>query len=337
MAGRHAPAPSSRYGSRTDQPAAGVPGAAAPKVAAVGVGRWGGNILRDLEALGALAAAAEVDDAVRARLNERFPGLAVFHCYQDVLDSDVEAVAIATPAPTHYDLVHAALEADKDVFVEKPLALSAQQGRKLVALAEARRRVLQVGHLLLYQPALQWIKAYLRAGHLGELRYIKQERYGAGPIREVENVLWCMGSHDISVQLYLLEALPQCHHRVGHRILQDRVDDDVHLHLRYPGGIDCFLHTSWAWPSHRRQLTIGGTRGTLVYDELNQKVTRYSNGPSRTEHWPPPGEHLFTGDPAPLALEMADFLRCIRERTSPLSDGHFALRVIEVIESAMRD
>ena len=180
-----------------------------PRVAVVGTGYWGKNLVRNFDGLGALAAVCDSSAATLAKFTTDYPDCRGIASYDDILaDSDIDAVAIATPAETHYDLADRALRAGKDVFVEKPLALLADHGEKLVALAEKSDRILMVGHLLWYHPAVLKLKELIDAGELGSLQYIYSNRLNLGKIRREENILWSFAPHDISVILGLLDDTP---------------------------------------------------------------------------------------------------------------------------------
>lgn len=305
------------------------------KVAAIGAGRWGRNIVRNLRDLGALAAVAEPDPATRDSLRADCPGVSFHDDYKSVLDSDVPAVAVATPAPTHYRVVRAALEAGKDVFVEKPITLASAEADELAALARERGRVLMVGHLLLYQPAVQWIRAHLASGALGRVHGLHQERLNLGKARSVENALWSLGVHDVAVLLHLVGEAPSTVRAEGQRVLQPDVEDDVYLHLDFPGGARAHLHCSWLWPEMRRRLTVVAERGMLVYDEKTQAVTLHDKGIGPDLASRDDGERvLFRGEGQPLRLELQHFLDRVADRKTPLSDGASAAEVVRVLERA---
>jgi predicted dehydrogenase len=246
-------------------------------------------------------------------------------------------VAIATPGPLHYEIARAALLAGKDVFVEKPMTLSVAEAEELVCLAEEKGRILMVGHLLLYQPAVAWIKEYLAAGKLGEVHLIHQERLALGRACAVENVLWSLGVHDVASLLYLTGRTPTGISITGAQVLQAGVEDEIHLELYFPGGLRAHLHASWLWPETQRRMVIAGSRGFLVYNELEQTVTLHKKGinPDLTNR-DEGTELLFTGEGRPLTRELAHFLECLSTRKTPLSDGRNGLAVIKVLEEAGR-
>lgn len=303
-------------------------------IGVIGAGNWGKNLVRTFHRLGELSGVAEVNPEIRERLRQAYPEVPVYDDYRHLLESSVPAVAIATPAATHYDLAREALAAGKDVFVEKPLALSKAEAEELVAVAAAGGRILMAGHLLLYQPAVSWIKDYLASGALGRIAFFTQERLKFGRVRSVENVLWSFGVHDIAVLLYLVGQRPQRVAAWGQRFLQGGIEDDVHVHLDFGGGVQAHLHVSWLWPKTRRLLTIVGSEGMLTYDELKGEVALHRKrvGPD-LKHCDEGSEVVFRSAEEPLLLECRHFLECVRERKTPLSDGRSAVEVVAILEA----
>jgi predicted dehydrogenase len=304
-------------------------------VAVIGAGNWGKNLVSNLQSLRSLSAVAEASPVLREALARRYPGVPLYEDYRPVLASSIPAIAIATPAPTHHAIARDALLAGKDVFVEKPLVLSTRHAQELVELAASRRRVLMVGHLLLYQPAIRWLKEYLQTGALGKLHSLHQKRLNLGRARSVENALWSLGVHDIAVLLYLVGREPASLRIVGQHALQPGVEDDVYLHLDFPGGVQAHLHTSWLWPEKSRSLTVIGSRGMLIFDETQQTVTLHRKRirPDLNHH-DEGTEVVFQGHGEPLRLELEHFLSCLSARRQPLSDGASGLAVIRVLEQA---
>jgi predicted dehydrogenase len=263
-------------------------------------------------------------------------------------DPSIEAVAIATPARTHFALAQAALLAGKHLFVEKPLAMSTAEARTLVDLAAARGLVLMVGHVFEYNPAVRYIKAAMMAGELGEIYYLYSRRVNLGRVQSDVNALWSIAPHDISIALYLLDQLPaevSCH---GASCLNDEVEDVIFLTLHFPGNVLCHIHVSWLDPSKVRELTVVGSRKMVVYDDVSTegKVRIYDKGVYRKGD-PIYGEFqykLHSGDilipridmQEPLTLECAHFVDCIRRGQTPDTDGANGLRVVAVLEAAQK-
>lgn len=307
------------------------------KVAVLGAGQWGMNLIRTFHELGALAAVVEVDAERRARVQVQYPDAQVFEDPEPVWDSPVPAVVVATPVPTHYDLARQALLAGKDVFVEKPLTLSVADAAELVGLARRQGRVLMVGHLLLYQPAIRWLKQRLAEGLIGRVHSLHQERLNLGRVRSAENALWSLGVHDVAVLLYLVGGPPEQVSVTGQRVLQPGIEDDVYMHLRFPGGVQAHLHTSWLWPEKRRRLTIVGSEAMVVYDELTQTVTLHRKRISRSlDHVDEGSEVVYQDDGEPLRLECEHFLEAVRSHQPPVSDGALGIEVLRVLEQAQQ-
>lgn len=303
----------------------------------IGAGGWGNNLARTLYELGVLGGIAELRPELRAQLASLYPTVPLYPDGQHLLQSDIPAVAIATPAATHVALVREALAAGKHVFVEKPLSLRREEAEELADRADRDGRILMVGHLLLYQPAVRWIKDFLASGVIGVLYSLHQERLNLGRVRTVENALWSLGVHDVAVLLYLVGEAPERVIAQGQAVLQRGVEDDVYLHLRFPGGVQAHLHASWLWPEKRRRLTVIGSRTMLVYDEIAQEVTLHRKRigedlQPRDEG----GEVVFRGAAQPLRLEMEEFVACVRDGRRPLSDGRQGVEVVAVLEEATR-
>lgn len=308
------------------------------KVAVIGAGAWGKNIVRTLAELDALGAICDPDEDKLAVFGAEYPEAATVRDWRDLLETDIPAVAIATPTPLHYEMAEAALLADKDVYVEKPLTHGSDEARALTELAGKRGRILMVGHLLLYQPAVSWIKDYLATGELGDLYGIRHERLTLGRARSAENVLWDIGVHDIALMLYLTgESRPSEIRASGHRLLQLGVEDDVHVHLAFPSGVRGNLHASWLWPETNRRTIIRGAAGMLVYDEVAQTVTLHRKWIDKElQNRDEGSEVVHRGHGQPLKLELEHFLARLADRAPPLSDGASAVAVIETLERANR-
>lgn len=308
------------------------------KVAVLGAGKWGINLVRTFHELSALGAVVDVDAERRAWVQAQYPDVEVFPDPEPVWRSTVPAVAVATPVPTHYELARQALVAGKDVFVEKPLTLSVTEAAELVELARRQGRILMVGHLLLYQPAIRWLKERLADGLVGRVHSLHQERLNLGRVRATENVLWSLGVHDVAVLLYLVGEAPERVAVTGQRVLQPGIEDDVYVHLDFPGGVRAHLHVSWLWPEKRRRLTIVGSEAMVTYDELDRTVTLYRKCVNRNLEQIDAGTDVVLRDTNDsLRLECEAFLRAIETREPPVSDGVSALSVLRVLEVAHKE
>ncbi len=308
------------------------------KVAVIGAGFWGRNLIRNLHEMGVLEAVAEHHGEARAELQATYPELRLYSEPSEIFaDATIQGVLIGTPSPTHYQLAKLALLAGKDAFVEKPMTLNSQDAEELVQLAKQHKRVLMTGHLLLFQPAVRWIKEFLDSGKLGTLYSLHQERMDLGRAQPVENVLWALGVHDIAVLLYLVGAQPERIRASGHHVLTPGVEDDVYVHMEFPSGVRANLHNSWLWPVKRRRLVVVGSKGMLVYNEVHQKVVHYQKSiGSDLKNRDEGAELVFEGHGQPLRLELEHFLECMRTRATPLASGESAIEVIKALEAAAR-
>lgn len=307
------------------------------RVAVIGAGRWGRNHVRTFSLLGALAAVVDSDPDTRARVAHEYPTVAVHAGIEAVLDDNsIDGIVVATPAPTHHSVASQVLDAGKDVLVEKPLTLSTSEARALVSKAEDSGRILMVGHLLLYQPAIAWMRGLLASGELGRVVRIETERLNLGRVRREENVLWSFAPHDLSVILHLLgEPRLVGTRAVGQCALQPGIEDHVHAEFSFEGGVSAHIHCSWLWPEKVRRTTVIGTKGMVVYDEVAGRVTVFRRGAAASLEtfddgaYSPELENI-----EPLRRECEAFLEAMETRKTPPSDGRNGLAVVELLEAA---
>jgi predicted dehydrogenase len=313
-------------------------------VGLAGLGYWGPNLARNLDDLPGLELTwiCDRDESALDRVAPRFPDARRTTRFEDLLADDaLDAVAIATPVVTHFELAREALVAGKHVFVEKPLALSSTLGEQLLALAEERGLVLMPGHLLLYHPGVAKLKELVAGGELGRLLYVYGNRQNLGQIRRDENALWSLGAHDLSVILHLVEEEPIEAWARGESFLNAGVEDVVFCYLRFPSGVVAHMHLSWLDPHKIRRMTVVGDNKMAVFDdmELERKVTVYDKGPEqRADTW---GEwQTRTGDISipkisndePLKLECAHFLALLRGEGDRLEAAREGLAVVRALE-----
>ena len=317
-----------------------------PRVGVAGLGHWGPNLVRNFAALADLT--WRCDSAPRSELASRYPHAQFTGSFTEMLaDPQLEAVVIATPAPTHFALARQALEAGKHVLVEKPPAMKAREMDELVSLAGERDLVLMPGHLLLYHPGVRRMKDMIAAGELGEVLCIYGNRQNLGIIRSNENALWSLGVHDLSVILYLLDEEPVEATAFGCDFLMSGVEDVVFCYLRFPSGKVAHLHLSWLDPHKTRKLTVVGTQKMVVFDdmELERKVTIYERAPWRTPdrygEWQTRTGDIFSpriaGD-EPLKRECQEFLQLIRgegDRAKVARDGARVVRTLEMLTMSL--
>lgn len=307
------------------------------KVAAVGAGNWGKNIVKTLNSMGCLHSILETNSERAAALRLEYPSIVVHEEIGAVLESNAGAVTIASPAATHYDLAKKFIEAGKHVFVEKPLTLSSHEGQELVDLAKSKGVTLMVGHLLLYQPAIKFIKDAIAKGRIGEAKSFHQERLNLGRARAAENVLWSLGVHDVAALLYLTDAKPTEVSFSGQAVLQKNIEDDFYLHMKLDNGQYAHLHSSWLWPELRRRLTVIGAKGMLIFDEIEKKVTLHKKSIDATLTNVDDGsEVVYEGSGEPLKNELEHFVECCKTGQKPNSDGASGVEVLKVMELAGR-
>ncbi|MBD2231241.1 Gfo/Idh/MocA family protein [Phormidium tenue] len=303
-------------------------------VIVVGSGHWGQNLVRNFEQLGHLAGVVEVDAALRQRLQTNHPKATVYDSFDAALASAAPAIVLATPAPTHFELTLAALKAGKDVFVEKPMTLRAAEARQLAEYADAHDRILMVGHLLLYQPAIAWMRHYLRSGEAGAVHHVATQRLNLGKVRSTENVWWSLAPHDISIILDLLGSPAlEAVQAVGHARLQSAIADEVQVDLAFATGQTAHLHCSWQWPLKQRGTVVVADRKMLVYDEIEQVVTvHHKQFDSHLNAVDEGTQTIDIADAQPLKLECEHFLACVASRQRPHSDGWNGVAVVEILE-----
>ncbi len=319
------------------------------RVAHVGVGGWGKNVVRVVGELAELAWIVDVDASRLAPYAERYPAARLAATLDAALEDDsVDAVVVATPVPTHFELARQALGAGKHVFVEKPPAMRTEEMEELVVLARAGERVLMPGHLLLYHPGLRKVKELVDAGELGDVACIYGNRQNLGVIRSNENALWSLGVHDLSVILWLLGEEPSQVVAHGLDYLQEGIEDVVFCFLRFPSGKVAHMHLSWLDPHKMRKLTVVGREKMVVFDdmELERKVTVYEKAP-----WEPAetyGEwRTRTGDISspkvpndePLKLELQHFLALCEDGPGDhreALDGLAVVRALERLTTSLR-
>ncbi len=302
----------------------------------VGAGNWGKNLVRNFYELGALVGVAEVNPDLRVGVTAAYGDVAIYTDYQEVLATDVQAVVLATPAPTHYQMAMAALEAGKDVFVEKPMTLRTQEARLLAEYAEAHSRILMVGHLLLYQPAITWMRDYIASGKAGEVQHVTTQRVKLGKVRTEENVWWSFAPHDISVVLDLLgNPKIKSVQAYGHAILQPGIEDNVHVDLGFEGGQTAHIHCSWYWPILQRSTVVIANEQMLIYDEVSQTVTVHDKGVDIQLNNRDRGSwSVKVAASEPLKMECEHFLHCLNTREHPRSDGWNGVAVVEILQKA---
>ncbi|MBU2551739.1 MAG: Gfo/Idh/MocA family oxidoreductase [Proteobacteria bacterium] len=316
-----------------------MPENSTPGVAVIGGGYWGKNLVRNFHGLGVLRRVCEINPEVRERLRASYPDVEITESPQEVLDDPaVTGVAVSTPAETHGALVRASLLAGKDIFVEKPLCLSLEEGRELVQLADEKKRILMVGHLLWYHPAVLRLKELVDSGALGRILYIYSNRLNMGRLRREENVLWSFAPHDISVILGLLGEMPESIRAEGGNYLHHKISDVTVSQLRFPSGVMAHIFVSWLHPFKEQKLVVVGQEKMAVFDDTvpwGRKLELYSHTITWEGNVPvahkAPAEVETLEEMEPLRRECEHFLECQATRRTPRTDGLEACQVLAVL------
>lgn len=309
-------------------------------IAVVGCGYWGKNLVRNFNELGALQMICDATPNGRTLAQELAPTAQIVSDFQQVLMSDVKGVAIATPAETHYSLVAQAIQAGKDVFVEKPLALTYEEGAHLVELAKQHQRMLAVGHVLEYHPAILKLRELVESDELGKVQYIYSNRLSLGKIRREENILWSFAPHDVAVILRLMGSVPFQVVACGGNYIQPNIADVTITNMLFNNGVRAHIHVSWLHPFKEQRLVVIGSKKMASFDDVAKKLVLYDQRVDVKEGEPVPvkgeGEEIAFAADEPLRLECQAFLDSIATRVPAITDGESGLDVLNVLQAAQR-
>ena len=310
------------------------------KVGIVGCGYWGKNLVRVFSELGSLAAICDSDASRLEELRHSY-SVAATNRFEELLAMpDVQGLVIAAPAAQHYGLAKQALVAGKDVFVEKPLALRVEDGEELVQLAQHRSRILMVGHLLHYHPAIVALRRLIHEGELGRIEYVSSSRLNLGRLRMEEDILWSFAPHDISAIVHLLKENPSSVAAQGASYLNHPISDVTLTILSFESGVKAHIFVSWLHPFKEQKLVVVGNRKMAVFDDT-QTETKLVLYPHRID-WinrvpvarKMEGEVVRLPQEEPLKVECAHFLECLKERKKPNTDGENGLAVLKILHMA---
>jgi UDP-2-acetamido-3-amino-2,3-dideoxy-glucuronate N-acetyltransferase len=312
-------------------------------IALAGCGYWGRNLARNLHQMGHLVAVCDENPTVLREVKAAYPGLTVARALDGLLDHPgVTAVAVAAPAEQHHALARQALLAGKDVFVEKPLALRVADAEDLIAIARRGKRILMVGHILEYHPAIRKLKELVDRGDLGRIHYLYSNRLNLGKVRKEENILWSFAPHDLSVLLLLVGALPEWASTTGQHYLQREVADVTMTCLGFPGKVRAHVFVSWLHPYKEQKLVVVGSKKMAVFDDVAKegKLKIFDKGIEWKDGQPVTRQTaestLFFPEIEPLREELSHFVECVRSRKTPRTDGHNGLRVLRVLDACQR-
>lgn len=326
-------------------------GIASVSVGVIGCGYWGPKLIRNLHSIPG-SDLRMVVDLRQDRLDHikgLYPSVQITQGYQELLDSPVQAVVIATPVSSHYAMARDALLHDKHVLVEKPLTLSSSDAEDLVRLAAERQRILMVGHTFEYNPAVDYLKELIGRGDIGRVFYLSATRVNLGIFQKDINVIWDLAPHDVSIAVYTLGMRPVTVSARGAAYVQPNIEDVAYVTLYFPSGIMADIRVSWLDPCKIRRITVVGSRKMVVYDdvELNERIKVYDKGVDA----PPYSDTLeqfrlsyrygdittpAISDAEPLEIECKHFLDCVRRGVRPRSDGSVGAQVVKILECALQ-
>jgi UDP-2-acetamido-3-amino-2,3-dideoxy-glucuronate N-acetyltransferase len=313
------------------------------QIALLGVGGWGKNIYRNLHEMGLLASVYDSDKSVMSALKDKANDLKFASSVDEIeKDDSIRAVVIVTPASTHYELTKRMLLAGKDIFVEKPLALNAAEGEELVALAHKKNKILMVGHILQYHPAVRKLKKMIDDGELGKIRYIYSNRLNIGKLRTEENILWSFAPHDISVILELTGEEPIKVTAYGGDYISPGLADVTMTALEFKNGVKGHIFVSWLHPYKEQKLIVVGSKAMAVFDDVSkEKLFIYPHTIEWKEGKIPVAQKadykvVPVEEGEPLKMELEHFIDCVATRKKPRTDGEEGLRVLKILERAQK-
>ena len=316
------------------------------KLAIVGSGKWGFNHVRT--ALSILSPSSitvcDNNDSVVNKIKELSEEVRFTNSLEEVLnDEDINCVIIATPAETHYTLTKQCLSNGKNVLVEKPITLYSSEAKELTELAEKFNKVLMVGHVLLYHPAIIKIKEMLDEGKLGKLQYIYSNRLNLGTIRSEENILWSFAPHDISIIQFFTDSNPTEVYAKGASFLQHEIEDTTLTFLRYPDNVSAHIFVSWLHPFKEQRLVVIGDKGMVVFEDSleKEKLKFYKKGFQKVEgvleKFDFDYEVVEIENKMPLVEEQKHFFNCVENNKEPLTNGKHAVEVLKILEESQKN
>lgn len=321
-------------------------------IGVIGCGYWGPNLIRNFVEIpeACVEGIADLDQDRLEHVATRYPQIdLVTQDYHELIDRDLDAVVIATPPQTHYEIARDCLLGNVHILVEKPITLNSDDAQELVEISNQRNLVLMVGHTFVFNPAVAALKEMIDSGSIGKVQYIDTVRVSLGLYNSSLNVIWDLAPHDISILKYILESHPTKVCTQGSSCIQPGIEDIAYLTMVFPNDVLAHVRMSWLDPCKTRKITIVGTKKMLVYDDLEslEKIKIYDKGVEAIRHTNTFGEFQFAyhyGDivtpyirmDEPLRLECLHFIDCIRTNRTPLSDGVEGLEIVEIIEAAQR-
>lgn len=322
------------------------------RIGAIGCGYWGPNLIRNfVEIPGAqMVAIADLQQEQIDRMMERFPQIGQATTdYRDLFGMELDAVVIATPPASHFEIASDCLRNGLHVLVEKPITLNSKDAEELIRIAAENDRVLMVGHTFEFNPAVRALKAMIDSGEVGDIYYIDAVRASLGLFQTKANVVWDLAPHDISIIRYLLGEEPTSVSARGQACVQEGIEDVAYTTMTFPNNVLAHIRTSWLDPSKTRRITVVGSKKMVIYDDVEplEKIKVYDKGVKAIRRTDTFGEFSFAyhyGDVVipyvrfeePLRVQIQHFLECVREGETPRTDGHNGLRVVQIVEAAQQ-
>lgn len=319
-------------------------------VAVVGCGYWGPNLIRNFNSLSEckVKLVCDINSDRIAHMKTLYPEVQGTSEFDDLINnSDIDAIAVATPVRLHYEMAKKSLQAGKHTLIEKPMASSVAECKELIELAERRRLTLMVGHTFIYSVPIRKIKEIVDFGELGQIQYINSRRLNLGLFQKDINVAWDLATHDISIILYVLNETPTSVNCQGKAHIKPGIEDVTNMTLSFANGSFASIQSSWLDPDKVRDMTFVGTKKMLVYNDIEpiEKIKIYDKRVTVPPHYDTFGEFQYSyhyGDMyspylelvEPLKIECQHFLDCIRTGAKPESSGLEGLRVVQVLEAA---
>ena len=325
------------------------------RVAIVGVGYWGPNLVRNFFQIEGcdVAYCCDKNKKVLSQISKHFPSIPLTEDVETILaDPTVDAVVFATPSNTHMPLTLQAIKRGKHVFVEKPFTLSVKEAEAVIAENKKAKKIIMVGHTYEYHSALDYLKSYIEKGKMGKIFYIYSSRLNLGKVREETNALWNLAPHDISILRYLLSSNPKEVCAFGHAYLNKKHEDVVYIHLKFPKNVIAQVHVSWLDPSKERKLTIVGSKKMVIFDDMDNEAPIRIYDKGFTKKLNDRGDRPYREysiklrpgaitlpyiEPSePLKEECKHFIECIQQSKQPKSDQYNGMEVVRVLEAAQQ-
>ncbi len=311
------------------------------KVAVVGAGYWGKNLVRNFYELGVLEMVCDTDKNKIEQLKKTYPTISFTSCFDDVLSSSVKGIIISTPASTHYELAKKALSFEKDVFIEKPLVLFKTQASELVSISNEKKLILMVGNILQYHPAYIRLKEIVEDGAIGNILYIHTRRLNLGRIEKEKNVLWGFAPHDISLILDILKEKPEKLNSFTHK--ERDVLDSAWISMDFPSKRKAQTFVSWLYPYKEQKFFVMGEKMIILFDDCadwNEKLKIYAYSMEKNDEISLKEKALFKVDiepKEPLKEECKHFIQCILDRKKARTDGKDMIDVVSIVEECVKN